>query len=271
LGIFGLAVAAAPAQAEFEGAPRPWQLGFREPVTPVFQNVILYHDWILVLITAITLLVLGLILFACWRFRESRNPTPSRTSHNTPLEILWTTIPALILIAMVIPSLHLLYAQEVPPDADLRIKATGNQWYWSYEYPEEEIAFEALMLSRDEVASAGLSDSLWKLATDNAVVVPVDSNVLVEVTASDVIHAWTIPEFGSKVDAIPGRLNQTWFNAERIGTYYGQCSELCGSNHAFMPIVVRVVSMDDYRRWLVQAKEEFASVPDEGRFLVASE
>ncbi len=255
-----LAASAASAQ-EYMGAPLPGQLGLPEPVTEVARRVDNFHDVILVLITAITLFVLLLLGYVAIRFRASANPTPSRTTHHTLLEIVWTAVPAVILVALVFPTLRLLYLQEDPPEADLVIKATGHQWYWSYEYPDEEIEFDSLMLSREDVSAAGMPDSLWKLAADEALVVPVNATVLVQVTASDVIHAWTVPNFGSKVDAVPGRLNQTWFRAERQGVFFGQCSELCGKDHAYMPIMVRVVSPGEYRRWLARAREEFASLP----------
>lgn len=258
--IWAASAAGGAAAQEYVGAPRPGQLGLPEPVTEVARRVDGFHDAILVLVIAITLLVLLLLGYVVIRFRAAANPIPSRTTHNTALEILWTAIPAAILVVLVFPTLRLLYLQEAPPEADLVIKATGHQWYWSYEYPSEEIAFDALMLTREEVADAGMPDSLWKLATDEAMVVPVNTTVLVQVTASDVIHAWTVPNFASKVDAVPGRLNQTWFRAERQGVFFGQCSELCGKDHAYMPIMVRVVSPGEYRRWLSRAREEFAAL-----------
>ena len=247
------------AGAETIGAPTPWQLYLPEPVTVVAREVFRFHDIILVLVTAITLFVLGLVFVVAVKFRASVNPVPSRRTHNTMLEVIWTAIPVVILVIICIPALRLLYLQEVPPTPDLVIKATGNQWYWTYEYSDEQIEFDALMLTRDEVVDAGFTEDFWKLATDNAVVVPVDQNVLVQVTASDVIHAWAMPNFASKVDAVPGRLNQTWFRADTTGTFFGQCSELCGRNHAYMPIMVRVVTQPEYQRWLRQARDEFAS------------
>ena len=251
-----------PVYADGHGAPHPWQFDLPEPVTEVAHEIAWFHDIVLVLCAAITIFVVGLVIWTAIAYRASVHPTPSRRTHHVALEIIWTLIPAVILIALVIPSLRLLYLEEVPPEADLTIKATGHQWYWSYEYTDEGFEFDAVMLDREEVAEAGLPDSLWKLATDNVVVVPVNYTVLVQVTASDVIHAWTITNFGSKVDAVPGRLNETWFRAEKEGTYFGQCSELCGRNHAYMPIMLQVVSESDYARWLEQAREEFASIPD---------
>lgn len=247
------------AQAEgMVGAPTEWQLDLPEQVTDIGREVMWFHDVLLVLITAITVFVLLLLLYVMVRFRASRNPVPARFTHNPVVEIVWTVVPVIILLAMVIPSLRLLYMQEEPPEADLVVKAIGNQWYWTYEYPDEEISFDALMMTEAELHDAGISDSLFRLATDQAMVVPVDKVVRVQVTASDVIHAWTIPNFGVKVDAVPGRLNQTWFRAEKEGTFYGQCSELCGKDHAYMPIAVKVVSAEEYAQWLEQARLEFA-------------
>lgn len=268
--ISGFAVCLLPASAiaQVLGAPTEWQVDLPEAVTEVARSVAWFHDAILVLITVITLFVLLLIGYVAIRFRASVHPKPRKFTHNAVLEVVWTAVPALILLVMVIPTLRLLYLQEVPPEADLTVKATGNQWYWTYEYPDEGIEFDALMLNREEVREAGMPDSLWKLATDEALVVPVNRTVLVQVTASDVIHAWTVPNFASKVDAVPGRLNQTWFRAEREGLYFGQCSELCGKDHAYMPIMVRVVSESDFAIWLAQAREEYAALTAPRRPLV---
>jgi len=184
------------------------------------------------------------------RFNKRVNPKPAAFTHNAVLEIAWTAIPVLILVIIAIPSLRLLFLQLDVPEPDLTIKATGNQWYWSYEYPEAGIEFDAVMLQKDELTEYGYTADDWLLAADNRVVVPVDAVVHVLVTASDVLHAWTIPAFGSKIDAVPGRLNETWFRAEETGVFYGQCSELCGLNHSFMPIVVEVVSQQDYDAWV---------------------
>jgi len=253
----GMGATLAKAQ-EMVGAPRPWQMNFPEQVTEVGRATVGYHDVLLWVTGAITLFVLGLLLYVIVRFRASRNPRPARFTHNPLLEVIWTAVPVVVLLAMVIPSLRLLYLQEEPPEADLVIKATGNQWYWSYEYPDEGIAFDALMMTSAEMSDAGMSDDMFLLATDQAVVVPVDKVVRVQVTASDVIHAWAVPNFGVKVDAVPGRLNQTWFRAEREGVFYGQCSELCGKDHAFMPIAVKVVGQEAYSEWLAGARDEFS-------------
>lgn len=237
-----------------EGYAKPWQIGFQEAVTPIMRQIVWFHDFVNVIITLIALFVLALLVYVMVRFNEKSNPTPSRVTHNTMLEVAWTVIPVLILIVIAIPSFRLLFAQYRFPTPDLTIKATGNQWYWSYEYPDQGMAFDSIM-----VADADLKENQPRLlAVDNPVVVPVNKNVQVLVTASDVIHDWAVPSFGVKIDAVPGRVLSTWFRAEKTGTFYGQCSELCGKLHAFMPIEVRVVSEQDYEAWLAEAKQKFA-------------
>jgi len=235
------------------GQPEPWQIGMQPAVTSVGQQMIWFHDFLLYIIAGIVLVVFTLLAFVMARFNERANPTPGRATHNTTVEVIWTVVPILILLAIAVPSFRLLFAQYNFPEADLTIKATGHQWYWSYEYPDHDgVSFDAVMLEE----SALKPGQPRLLATDNDVVVPVNKTVHVLVTASDVIHNWTVPAFGSKVDAVPGRLLRTWFKAERIGIYYGQCSELCGQRHAFMPISVRVVSEADFAAWLQQAKAQ---------------
>ena len=239
-----------------DGYARDWQLGFQEAASPVMEKIHDFHNLVLVIIIAITLFVLGLLLYVMVRFNAKANPEPSKTTHNTLVEVAWTVIPIIILIVIAIPSFRLLYFDRAIPDADLTIKATGHQWYWSYEYPDDDgMTFDAIMLEDDELKPG----QPRLLATDNDVVVPVNRNVRIIITASDVIHNWAIPAFGMKMDAIPGRLNEAWFRATRTGTFYGQCSELCGVRHAFMPIAVRVVTEEEYAAWLVTAKQEFAS------------
>jgi cytochrome c oxidase subunit 2 len=241
-------------------APTPWQTGFQPAATPIMRELTSLHDTLLVIITLITLFVLGLLIYVVWRFSEKRNPTPSKTSHNTVIEILWTVIPVLILVFIAVPSFALLYHAEVIPKADMTIKATGHQWYWEYQYPDHgEFSFDSNM-----VEAADLKPGQKRLLeVDNRIVVPVNKTVRVIVTAAPdgVLHAWAVPAFGVKIDAVPGRLNETWFRAEREGTYYGQCSELCGVRHGFMPIRVDVVSESAFQAWLVKAKEEFAAAP----------
>ncbi len=245
-----------------EGQPDPWQLGFQAAVTPIAEQIGDFHNFLLVIITVITLFVLGLLIYVLFRFNEKANPKPSRTTHNTVLEVVWTVVPVLILIMIAIPSFRLLFAQYNFPKADLTIKAIGNQWSWTYEYPDHDgLRFDSFMLQKDELKPG----QPRLLSVDNEVVVPLNSNVHVLVTASDVIHNWTVPSFGVKVDAVPGRLTKTWFRAGKTGLYYGQCSELCGQKHAFMPIAVRVVTESEFKEWVESAKKKFAvnlPVPD---------
>lgn len=250
-----------PADLETIGIAHPWQLGYQPAASPIMDSIYDFHDLLLVIIFAITIFVLLLMLYAMVRFRASKNPNPSRNAHNTLVEVAWTVVPVLILVIIAIPSFRLLYFEDRSVDADLTIKAIGHQWYWSYEYADEGLAFDSLM-----VAEADLKPGQPRLlATDTAVVVPVDKKVRVLTTASDVLHSWTIPAFGIKKDSVPGRINETWFVAERAGIYYGQCSELCGVNHAFMPITVIAVAQADYDRWLAWAKQEYAAVDRQER------
>ena len=240
-----------------EGKSENWQLSFQEPATDLMSDIISFHSYILMpIITGISLLVLGLLLYIMFRFNSKRNVVASTTTHNTVIEILWTVIPVILLIIIAIPSFRLLYVSETIPKADLTIKAIGNQWYWTYEYPDyEDIAFDANMLLENELSDP----KLRLLETDTQIVVPVNKVVKLQITSADVLHAWTIPAFGVKMDAVPGRLNETWFKANKEGIYYGQCSELCGAKHAFMPINVKVVSESEFDDWLDFAKEEYAS------------
>lgn len=243
------------AEAATAGQPAPWQVGFQEAVTPIMQQIDSFHNFLTVIITLITLFVLALLIYVMVRFNQRANPTPSRISHNTPLEVAWTVVPILILVVIAIPSFRLLYAQYDFPDPDLTIKATGNQWFWSYEYPDEGILFDSIMLEDDQLQPG----QPRLLSVDNEVVVPVNKTVHVLVTAADVIHSWGVPAFGVKVDGVPGRVQGLWFRAEREGVFYGQCVELCGARHAFMPITVRVVGEQEYADWLTKAKERFAA------------
>ena len=240
-----------------EGISENWQLSFQEPATDLMSDIISFHSYILMpIITGISLLVLGLLLYIMFRFNSKRNVVASTTTHNTVIEILWTVIPVILLIIIAIPSFRLLYVSETIPKADLTIKAIGNQWYWTYEYPDyEDIVFDANMLLENELSDP----KLRLLETDTQIVVPVNKVVKLQITSADVLHAWTIPAFGVKMDAVPGRLNETWFKANKEGIYYGQCSELCGPKHAFMPINVKVVSESEFNDWLDFAKEEYAS------------
>ncbi len=235
------------------GHPTPWQLGFQDSVTAISDQIHSFHNLTMVIITLITLFVLGLLVFAMMRFNARANPTPSKSTHNTLIEVLWTVIPIIILVLIAVPSFKLLYAQYDVPKPDLTIKAIGHQWYWSYEYPDQEdMSFDSVMVEDGDLKP----DQPRLLSVDNQVVVPVNKNVLVLVTADDVIHNWTIPSFGSKVDAVPGRVTSTWFNAREKGIYYGQCSELCGIRHAFMPIAVRVVDEEVFNNWAAAMAED---------------
>ncbi len=235
-----------------QGQPENWQLGLQESVTPIGHQIHTFHNLLLVIITVIALFVLGLLFVVVMRFNEKASPEPSKTTHNTTLEVLWTVIPIFILIVIAVPSFRLLFAQYSFPQADVTIKAVGNQWYWSYEYPDSSVSFDSVLLEGkdlEEARKAGFNAPRL-LAVDNPVVVPVNKVVHVLVTASDVIHNWTVPAFGSKLDGVPGRVTRTWFKAEKTGVYYGQCSELCGIRHAFMPIEVHVVEQPIYDNWL---------------------
>ena len=239
----------------FAYQPKDWQLGFQNPASDGMRDIVNFHNNLLLpIIIAISVFVLFLMLYACVKFRASANPNPSKRTHNVTVEILWTLIPCLILIVMAVPSFKILYKQDTIPKADLTIKAVGYQWYWGYEYPDENIIFESYMIEEKDLRA----DQPRLLAVDNEVVVPVNKVVKVLITANDVLHAWALPAFGVKRDAVPGRINETWFKAEKEGTYYGQCSELCGIKHAFMPITVKVVSENDYQEWLSEALVKFA-------------
>jgi cytochrome c oxidase subunit 2 len=256
--------------AENYGMPGPWQLNLQGAATEVAAYIHWFHDWLNVIIFAITIFVLILLIYVGWRFSEKRNPNPSKTTHNALLEVAWTVIPVLILVVVAIPSFRLLKLQLDLPKADITVKVTGKQWYWSYEYPQDggTFGFDSLMLDekqRAEAISSGkiaAAEAPRLLAVDNEAVVPVGKIVRVQVTAADVIHKFTVPSFGVKIDAIPGRLNETWFKADREGIYYGQCSFICGQNHAFMPIAFRVVSEEKYAAWLAESKKKFANAGD---------
>ncbi len=242
-------------QNAFANQPVDWQLGFQKAASESMREIVAFHDYLLLpIIIAISVFVLFLMLYACIRFRASANPNPSKRTHNVAVEVLWTLIPCLILIVIAVPSFKILYKQDAIPKADLTIKAIGYQWYWGYEYPDENIIFDSYMVEDKDLRP----DQPRLLAVDNEVVVPVNKVVKVLITANDVLHAWALPSFGVKRDAVPGRINETWFKAEKVGTYYGQCSELCGIKHAFMPITVKVVTEEEYEDWLSEAKEKFA-------------
>ena len=252
------ALIAAPALAG-SGQPSPRQIGFQEAVTPIAAQIHRVHDYVNFIIVAISAFVLLLLVYVMWRFSEKRNPTPSRTTHNTTVEVLWTVIPVFILVAIAIPSFKLLFDQYTYPAPDLTIKAVGHTWNWTHEYPDQGISVDSIMLQdneREEAIKQGMpADQVPRnLAVDNEILVPVNKVVHVLVTSTDVIHSWTIPSFGSKVDAVPGRITATWFKATQEGLYFGQCSELCGKDHAFMPIAVRVVKDKVFADWAAALK-----------------
>lgn len=233
----------------YAAGPQDWQMNFQPAVTPVMQEIESFHTLLLWVITIIAVFVLLLMLFVFVRFNSRANPEPQKFSHNTLIEVIWTGVPVLILMLIAVPSLRLLFLEDVIPEADFTIKATGYQWYWGYEYPDQGIGEYFANMVADEDLQEGQPRLL---ATDNAVVVPVGATVRVLVTGADVIHNWAMPPFGIKMDAVPGRINETWFRALEEGTYYGQCSELCGQRHAFMPIEVHVVSQDEFDSWVVE-------------------
>ncbi|MFZ0847443.1 MAG: cytochrome c oxidase subunit II [Pseudolabrys sp.] len=237
------------------GQPEPWQFDFQQSATPVMDDIVWFHNFLFGLIVVITLFVLALLVIVMVKFNAKANPVPSRITHNTTIEVLWTVIPVLILVTIAVPSFRLLFYELKVPPADITVKATGKQWFWSYSYPDSKLEFDSYML-QDKDRKPGQPRLL---AVDNEMVVPVNKVVRVMVVGADVIHSFSVPSFGIKVDAIPGRLNETWFKAEREGMYYGQCSQLCGRDHAYMPIAVHVVSEKEYTAWLDQAKKKYAT------------
>ena len=242
-----------------QGGPRNWQMGLPEPASTSMERLVEFHDLLLWIITLISLFVLGLLLYVMYRFAEARNPKPSRTTHNTLLEVLWTTIPVIILVGLAVPSFKLLYFVDTIEDADMTIKAIGRQWYWSYEYPDHgDFTFDAVLIEEEDLQEG----QKRLLETDVQVVLPVNTKIRLLVTASDVLHNFAMPAFGIKMDAVPGRVNETWFDITREGTYYGQCSEICGTGHAYMPITIKAVSKEEFDAWVEQAKVEFARTDD---------
>jgi len=239
---------------EIVGQPLPGGMGFQPSATELARDVVWLDTLLLVIITVITVFVTGLLAYVILRYNARRNPNPAGFTHNSPLEIAWTVVPIVVLVFIGAFSLPILFKQQEIPEADITIKVTGYQWYWGYEYVDEDVVFDSFMLTREELEQFGYTQDQYLLATDTAVVVPVGATVVMQVTAADVIHSWTIPAFGVKQDAIPGRLAELWFAAEREGIYFGQCSELCGQAHAYMPITVKVVSQETYDAWLADEK-----------------
>ena len=237
--------------------PQPWQMGFQPAATPVMRDIENFHSALLWVITFISLFVLCLLIYVMVRFNQRKNPTPSRTTHNTMVEVAWTIVPILILVGISIYSFKLLYFEGDIPKADLTIKATGHQWYWTFDYPDSGgFSFDANLVTDKDLKPG----QLRLLTTDNPLVVPAGAIVRVQTTSTDVIHSFAVPSFGIKEDAVPGRLNETWFKVDQPGVYYGQCSELCGNGHGFMPIMVQALSKADYDKWVAGAKTKFARI-----------
>lgn len=267
--VMGLPVAAQDG-LEIIGKPVDKLLGFQPPVTELARDVQWLDDMVLWVIVAITLLVTALLAYVIVRYNQKANPNPSSFTHNSPLEVAWTVVPIVVLVFIGAFSLPVLFKQQEIPEGDIYIKVTGYQWYWGYEYTDHEFGFDSFMIGEGQVLNdeveaeliaAGYSRDEFLLATDTSVVVPVNKVVVMDVTGADVIHSWTIPAFGVKQDAVPGRIAQLWFKAEKEGVYFGQCSELCGKSHAYMPITVKVVSQEVYDAWLAGAIDEYAGTP----------
>ena len=251
--VAGMALAAGGTAFAEMGQPAPWEVTLQQAASPVMENIISFHNLLLVIITVITLFVLALLIMVVVKFNARANPVPSRTTHNTLIEVAWTLIPVLILVAIAVPSFRLLFLQLDIPKADLTVKVTGKQWYWSYAYPDNgKFEFDSLLAQDKQPRLLGV---------DNEMVVPVNKVIRIQTTGADVIHSFAVPSFGIKIDSIPGRLNETWFKATKTGMFYGQCSELCGKDHAFMPIAVRVVNDQEFANWVETAKKKFATNP----------
>jgi cytochrome c oxidase subunit II len=253
--IFGMLLASAGVAFAGLGQPSLWQMGLQDSASPVMDEIHEFNTFLFWITTAIAIFVLVLLAIIIVRFNARANPTPSRTTHNTPLEIIWTIVPVIILATIAVPSFRLLFVQLDVPKPDLTVKVTGKQWFWSYSYPDSKFEFDSLMVQEKDLKPG----QLRLLAVDNEMVVPVNKVVHVLVTGADVIHSFTVPSFGIRMDAIPGRVNETWFKATTEGVFYGQCSELCGKDHSFMPIVARVVNESDFNKWLDDAKKKYAT------------
>lgn len=236
------------------GQPVPWQIDFQPPASPVMHELKNLHDMVLIIISCIGAFVISMVFYIVWRFRAKKNPTPATWSHNTTLEIVWTAIPIVILLVIAYPTFKLLYYMDSTPNADMTIKAIGKQWYWSYEYPDHgNFSFDSYMIPDKEIKP----DQVRLLSVDNPVYVPVGKKIRILTTSNDVIHSWALPSMGVKRDCVPGRINETWFLAEKPGIYYGQCSELCGPKHGMMPIEVRAVPEENFKAWVEEARKKF--------------
>ena len=257
--VAGLGGALGAAGSAVAQQPADWEVDFQTALSPSMERIVDFNLMVTIIIVIITAFVFGLMAWIVIRYNKKRNPTPSTTSHNTMLEVAWTVVPVIILLIIAVPSFRLLYFTDRVEDADMTLKAIGHQWYWSYEYPDHgDFTFDALMLEDDELEEG----QPRLLATDEAVVLPVGAKIRLLTTADDVIHSWAIPALGVKMDSVPGRVNETWFQINREGTYYGQCSELCGTLHGFMPIMIEAVSQEDFDAWVVEAQEEFAAADE---------
>ena len=257
--LFFLMLVAPVSAEEAVGVSKPWQMGFREAASPVMERIVDFHNFLMIISVAIAVFVTVLLGYVMIRFRASKNPNPSKRTHNTFVEVLWTVIPIIILVVMVVPSFRLLYYMDKTAEPEMTLKAIGHQWYWSYEYPDHgDFIFDSIMIEESDLKPG--QERL--LHTDNEVVLPINTNIKVLVTADDVIHNWALPSFGIKMDAVPGQLNETWVNITRPGIYYGMCSELCGVRHSFMPITVRAVTKEKFSEWVEKAKIEFAKNDD---------
>jgi cytochrome c oxidase subunit 2 len=251
------------------GKPVDGGINFQPAVTELARDIQWLDNFLLVIITIISLFVTALLGIVIFKFNRKANPNPASFTHHSTLEITWTLVPTAILIVIGAFSLPMLFKQLDIPEYDVTIKATGNQWYWSYEYPDQELSFDSFMLAKEELSNFGYKEDEYLLAADNPVVVPVGAVVRMQVTGSDVLHAWKIPAFGVHIDAVPGRLNEAWYKVEKEGIYFGQCSELCGLNHSYMPVVVKAVSQERYEKWLKEASEEFAGLSSKRRSIIA--
>lgn len=266
-GVFAVALLALAGGAADAAVPQPWQLGMQPSASPVKEQIGSLHNFLLVIITLITVFVLALLVYVMVRFRASAHPVPTRTSHNTLLEVVWTVVPVLILVVIAIPSFKLLYFMDRTTEAEMTLKVTGHQWYWKYEYPDQGgFTFDSYMVQEGDLKPG----QMRLLDVDNRVVLPVDTNVRVLVGGTDVMHSWLVSSLGVQVYAVPGRTNETWVRVNKPGVYYGQCNQICGINHAYMPIAVEAVSKADYEKWVGEAKRKFASAPADGVQRVAA-
>ena len=255
------------ASTAFAAEPQPWQLGLQDPAGSIAEKATSLHNMLLIIITAISLFVLALLVYVCVRFRRSANPNPSKTSHNTIIEILWTVVPVLILVVIAVPSFQLLYYMDKTKDTEMVIKVTGNQWYWNYEYPDEGVSFDSYLVDEEDLGE----NEIRLLSVDNPMVVPAGTRIKLLVTGNDVMHSFFVPSLAVQIYSIAGRINEAWIDVpEGTKKYYGQCNQICGVNHAYMPIVVQALNEADYAEWLLNAKEEFASVEIPSATLLAS-